>query len=569
MRKSKILLLLMLLIGVASADDAEFNRLGSRFLEGYLRLSPETATVLGDHRYDARWTDYSPQGIAEAERFYQTALDDAKKIDPGGLSEVNRIDREILIGNVEGILFGLRELKEYRWNPLVYNPGSALYPLMARDFAPLSERLASLGGRLDGVPALLRQAKANLQSPPKIHTETAILQNKGAISLIQKDLDTFVAQVPGAAEKLAGPRKRAVEALQEYGRWLEQDLLPRSTGDFRLGKALWTKKLGYTLESDLSPEEILARAQRELELTQKEMETVARKLYRGNPEGLSRKAVCKAVLDELAKQHPNNQTIVRQAAEDLARATQFVRAKNIVTVTDDECKVIEMPEFARGVSIAYCDSPGPLEKKGETFYAIAPTPADWTPQRVESFFREYNDYMLENLTVHEAMPGHFLQLMHANRFQAPTRLRAVFQSGTFVEGWATYAEQVMAAHGYGGPEVKMQQLKMRLRLILNSILDQKVHTAQMTEPEAIRLMTEEGFQEEGEAAGKWRRACLTSTQLSTYFVGNSEVNDLVKDYRAAHPQAAEREVHDRVLSFGSPAPRYIRRLLGLAPKPAK
>jgi uncharacterized protein (DUF885 family) len=223
-----------------------------------------------------------------------------------------------------------------------------------------------------------------------------------------------------------------------------------------------------------------------------------------------------------------------------------------------------MPEFARGASVAYCDSAGPFEKKNETFFAISPTPVDWKNDRKESFFREYNDYMLENLTVHEAMPGHYLQLMHANKFKAPTMIRALFGSGSFVEGWAVYAEQLMAEKGYGGAEVEMQQLKMKLRVIINAIIDQKIHTAGMTEKEAIAFMMNEGFQEEGEAAGKWRRAQLSSTQLSTYYVGSVEVNDLRRAYEAKNKGKVDmQKMHDEMLSFGSPAAKYIKEMMGL------
>jgi uncharacterized protein (DUF885 family) len=248
----------------------------------------------------------------------------------------------------------------------------------------------------------------------------------------------------------------------------------------------------------------------------------------------------------------------------LQTTTDFVRANALVTVPEEPLKVTPLPEFQRGVAVAYCDPPGPLAKNGETFYYISPTPADWTKERVTSFFREYNNHMLQNLTIHEAMPGHYLQLAHANKFKAPTMVRAIFSSGTFVEGWATYAEQFMVEKGFGGPELKMQQLKMRLRLIINAIIDQKIHTAGMAEKEAMDLMMNEGFQEEGEAAGKWRRACLTSTQLSTYYVGNIELNRLRDAYIAKHGGNVDmKTMHDAILSFGSPAPRYVKEALGL------
>jgi uncharacterized protein (DUF885 family) len=221
-----------------------------------------------------------------------------------------------------------------------------------------------------------------------------------------------------------------------------------------------------------------------------------------------------------------------------------------------------MPEFQRGVAVASCASPGPLEKHGQTFLNISPPPANWNAGQVDSFFREYNDFMLKDLVVHEGMPGHYLQIAHANRFAAPTVVRSLFRSGSFVEGWAVYAERLMADQGFGGPEVRMQQLKMWLRTIINSLLDIGIHTQGMTEQQAMDLMMNDGFQERSEAAGKWRRAQLSSTQLCTYFVGAAELLQLRADYEKQRGSIRDwKAFHDRMLSFGSPAPRYLRQLM--------
>jgi hypothetical protein len=220
-----------------------------------------------------------------------------------------------------------------------------------------------------------------------------------------------------------------------------------------------------------------------------------------------------------------------------------------------------MPGFARGVAVAYCDAPGPLEPAGlPTFYCIAPTPAGWPAQRVDSFYREYNDHMIRGLTVHEAMPGHFLQLAHARRYVGPTRVPALTRSGVFVEGWAVYAEELMAQRGFGGLPVRLQQLKMQLRMSINALLDQLVHSEGLPESEGMALMTGRGFQEEGEAVGKWRRALLTSTQLSTYFVGYEEVGAIG---RARPAGVSPREWHDAMLARDCPPPRHLRTLLGI------
>jgi uncharacterized protein (DUF885 family) len=551
--------------------DADFERLAKDYIEKLLTLNPEWATILGDHRFDSRLGDYSLAGVQKNRAFNEEYLTKLKAIDFGKLSKTNNIDARIMRENLEYNLFQIDTLREYEWNPLSYNIGGAIDSLISREFAPLKERLTSAKGRLEAIPAVVAAAKANLKNPPRIHTETAIQQNAGVIGLIRGDMSQFVDKEPEMKPVLQPAREKAIAALEDYGKWLKDDLLPRSTGEFRIGETKFRQKLKFALSSDLSKEELLKRAEADLKQTQSKMFEVAAPLYKKHfPHEKNQKRsnyekhVIKSVLNKLAESRPNNETIVRQAEKDLQETTAFVRQNNLVTVPNEPVKIIVMPEYARGASVAYCDSSGPFEKKAETFYAISPTPKDWTQQRAESFFREYNDYMLEDLTIHEAMPGHYLQLMHANKFKAPTPIRAIFTSGSFVEGWAVYAEQLMAEKGYGGAEVQMQQLKMKLRVIINSIIDQKIHTAGMTEKEAVDFMMNEGFQEEGEAAGKWKRAQLSSTQLSTYYVGSVEVNDLRRAYEAKNKGKIElKKMHDEMLSFGSPAAKYVKEMMNL------
>jgi uncharacterized protein (DUF885 family) len=554
----------------AQVEDARFEALADDYVEALLAMNPELATALGEHRYDDRLDDYSLEGVRrnlERERRFRTRL---AEIDADRLGAVNAVDFRLLEAHIDSTIFSLEVLREYEWNPLEYNLGGAIYNLLARDFAPLDERLQSVARRLEQLPAALEAAETNLRNPPRVHTETAIAQNAGMLELVGAELDRFLEAAPEMKPRVEPAQKAALAALEAYGRWLESDLLPRSNGDFRLGERKFRAKLAHTLDSDLSMEEILERAERSLVETQRAMYEIALPLYREYfPQAATddlddRKRVIEAVLGRLAEQRPSDASIVAQARADLAEATRFVRDHALATLPEKPIETIVMPEFQRGVSVAYCDSPGPLEQRGQTFYAIAPTPKDWTAERVTSFYREYNDYMLKDLTAHEAMPGHYLQIAHANAFEAPTRVRAIFSSGAFIEGWAVYAEELMAEQGYGGPEVELQQLKMHLRSVINAILDQKIHTAGMTEREAMDLMMNEGFQEEGEAAGKWRRAALTSTQLSTYFVGYSEIRQIREAYAAKHgPIGDLRAFHDELLSFGSPPARYVKALMGL------
>jgi len=558
----------------ATSQDDAFQKVAHDYVEQYLKANPEQATELGDHRFDGELTDYSAQARAKDLATQKEFRDKLNAIDGTQLTGTNNIDFRILKENIDYEIFRAEELKEPEWNPLVYmqSLANSLYLLVARDFAPAEKRIPSLRERMEKIPGVIAQAKANLQHPPRIHTETAIEQTQGAINLVRTELAPLLDQAPQMKKELAPLQDKTAAALEDYKKWLQKDLLPRSDGDFRLGEEKYRKKLRFALASDLPMEEILKRAKTDLEQTQTAIYETALPLYKkyfpnADPAaaGLADKhKVTAAVLSKLAEQHPNDATVVDYAKKITAEATDFVKQHDLVTVPNVPMDVIAMPEFKRGVAIAYCDAPGPLEKNGKTFFAVAPTPKDWSKERKESFFREYNNYMIRDLTVHEAMPGHFLQLARSNEFRAPTLVRAIFQSGSFIEGWAVYCEQVMAEQGYGGPEVKMQQLKMRLRAICNAILDQSIHAGNMSEKEAMDLMTKEGYQQEGEAVAKWKRARLTSAQLSTYFVGATEHLDLrAAEQKKLGDQFNLKKYNDQVISYGSPPVKYVRELMGL------
>jgi uncharacterized protein (DUF885 family) len=558
-------------IAMATPEDEKFEATANAYIEQYLQTNPEEATNLGDHRFDASLADYSPDAFAKERAAARDFREKLAQIDRTKLTEANPVDSQILQDAIDYELFQLDELKEWQSDPLVYNQSLAnsLYLLVARDFAPAPDRIANLKKRMAAIPTVIAQAKANLQNPPEIDTQVAIDQTQGAISLVREGLAPLLDQAPELKKEIAPLQEKTASALESYKAWLEKDLLPRSHGDFRLGETKFRKKLHFALASDMPMEEVMKRAEADLKATQAAIYETALPLFKQyfpqDTASLSdQHKVTAAVLDHLAAQHPDNATIVDYAKKTVGEATKLVREKDFVTVPNEPLDVIVMPEFKRGGGIAYCDSPGPLEKNGKTFFAIEPTPNDWTQARKDSFFREYNNYMVHDLTVHEAMPGHYLQLMHSNQFKAPTLVRAIFQSGSMVEGWAVYMEQAMAERGFGGPEVKIQQLKMRLRVIVNAMIDQRIHAGKMTEKEAIDLMEKEGFQQEGEAVAKWKRARISSAQLSTYFVGVSEWLDLRARARAkAGKDFDAKKFNDEALSFGSPPVKYIRPLMGL------
>ncbi len=452
--------------------------------------------------------------------------------------------------------------------------GQALYGLLARDFAPLPERLRSLTVRLEKLPGLLAQARNNLEPArvPAIHAETAVKQNPGVLSLVDQlvmpNLGTLEAT---DRERLERAIATARTAVQDHQRWLEGTLVPAAKGEFRIGRELFDQKLAFALMSSLSRDEIRARAEVEVARVRGDMYGVARTVLAGRPGAPplpdaptadQQQAAIMAALEIAYAERPARDGVVDLARATLQETTDFVRARDFVTLPDEPLEIILMPEFQRGVAVAYCDSPGPLDKGQRTFYAVSPLPDSWTQAQVDSYLREYNSRSVANLTIHEAMPGHYLQIAHSNRY--PSVLRAMLGSGPFIEGWAVYAERVMQEQGFrgGDPLMRLVQLKWYLRSATNAIIDSAIHVDGMSRDDAMRLMTETGFQEEREAAGKWVRAQLTSTQLSTYFVGYLEQADLrAEAERRWGERFALKRYHDQLLSYGSPPVRFVRALM--------
>ncbi|MCM6778080.1 DUF885 domain-containing protein [Nocardia sp. CDC159] len=534
-----------------------FVERAERIVDALLRVDPHVAAMAGDHRSDDRLPDWSAEAVREQAAMLREASHALAEVDEDELDAEDRVDLALLQREVDARLFLLGEVREHEWNPLVHNPGPLLYGLLARPFAPPEQRLAAVSARLAAVPDALATARATLTDCPRIHVETALGQFGGVIALVRDQVPALAGQVPGADVRPVV--EAATAALTEFTDWLTRRL-DRSDRDPRLGRRLWEAKLWHGLDTDLSAAAVLDHAHRHLDLLTDRIRTAAGELL-----GVARPddATVRSALDRLATERPGNDTVVAEARIALAEAETFVAARDLVTPVPDTLVVQVMPEFARGIAVAYCDAVGPLETADTpTFYAIAPTPDDWPAAQVQSFYREYNNHMLRNLAVHEAMPGHFLQLAHARRFRGSTPVRAVCESGTFIEGWAVYSEELMAEHGFGGLPVRLQQLKSHLRMTINAILDHGVHCDGMSEAEAMDLMLRRGFQEAGEAAGKWRRAQLDSTQLSTYFVGYSEMSAIAADRPSGIPL---RRWHDLMLAHGSPSPRHLRALVTSAP----
>jgi uncharacterized protein (DUF885 family) len=543
---------LVRVVGMGDRDVQAFEAFAAAAVDDILVRQPVLATSLGDHRFDDRLDDLRPAALAEERTVMTARLAELHNWDDVVLPIGHRVDAEVLSVRLRGRLLETDDDGDHTWDPLVANPGTALYLLLAREFAPLPQRLRSAGARLTQIPEQLETARATLHEMPRVHVETAIGQFEGTLGLLD-DIAKQVTDLPDLKDDVEPAIESARAALKTHVEWLTAEL-PAAAGDPRLGRERFARKLSLVLDVEMSPEQVLDAAVNELAQLEDQIAELAASLG-GTP---------REVLDRLAEDAPTNDTVVAIARDALAETTAFVTEHDLITLYDDPVEVIVMPEIHRGVAVAYCDAPGPLDPPGTTtFFAISPTPSDWPVERVASFYRECNVHLMRNLVIHEAMPGHVLQLAHSRRGDVPTKVHQTYWSGPFVEGWAMYAESEMVRLGFGGPNVRMQQLKMRLRATINAILDVRVHCDGLTQDEAMALMTGRGHQEDGEATGKWRRALLTSAQLSTYFVGGRQVGDVVARLRAAQPGWTNRQTHDAILSFGNPPPRHLPALLTL------
>lgn len=551
--------------------DAAFKALTQRFIASAMRLSPVEATALGIHDFDGQLPDITAQGRTARVAEWRAILAELARISPAALSRDNQVDYAILTNELRYRIFANDELQEWAWNPLGYNDiaGMGLYSLAARDFAPWDVRLKAATARMEAIPAMLAESRRQLVPArvPPIYAQTVARQNAGIVEIAETMLAPHADALSGTDRARFDAALAALKAgVAEHQKWLDDVLVPQAKGDFRLGAALYDRKMKFALMSDLTRPVLKARALKAKADIRAGMYALARQVLPGqlpaNPTPAQQQAGIEAALKLSYAKKPPRRELEKRARETTEQATAFVREKGFIRMPDGPVRIITMPKFQQGVAVAYNDPPGPFEKGQQNFYAVSPIPEDWSDEQADSFLTEYNEYMIHDLSIHEAMPGHYLQLDHANRTDNP--LRAMLWSGPFVEGWAVYAEGVMMDAGYlnHDPLFKLTVLKMRLRSVTNTLLDIGIHTEGMTRDQAMDLMQNGAFQAEREAAGKWTRANLSSVQLLSYYTGYEEHRMLrAEAERRWGKQFTLRRYHDTVLSFGSPPVKYARALM--------
>lgn len=518
MRIAFVVAVLLLFVGCRMpGEKQDFNELADQFMYESLALSPVSATVAGYHehkgkRLDEMIDDFSPSGIQEQRRFYYGMHQKLDVIKPESLNPEQRADYQLMQDQVGLAMLEINRIRNYTHNPTVYVElvGNALFNPFVLEYAPKPQRYRHIIKRLEKIPALMRQAKDNLRDAPEIWNRVAQEENAGNISLIDKTLrENAPADLKQQYDQAAAG---ALDALRKFNDFLKTDLAKKRS-DWRLGKEKYDLKFKWTLDVGKTPEQVLAEAEAALKTVHDEMAKLA-----------APKSIPEA-LNGIAQQHAMPETYMDEAKRDLKEATDFVRAKNLVPLPGRaNLQVIDTPEFMRGIYGVGGFAPAPaLEPQLGAFYWVTPIPRNWPKERVESKLREYNEFGMQELTIHEAMPGHYVQLEYANNVEPKTRriLRNVYGNGPYIEGWATYTQQLMSDEGYlnNSPALRLTFLKQMLRVITNAIMDVRMQTMDMSDEQAMDLMLNQGYQEKEEATAKLQRAKLSSAQLPMYFVG--------------------------------------------------
>jgi len=545
----------------ATSDNAAaIQQLTDDFLYGSLALSPVFATSAGYHehkgiRLDEQLDDYSAAGLDAQRRLYDDLQKKFAALDAASLDKEQRADLDIARNAIGLSLLDLNTIQSFRHNPTIYVElaGNALFSPYVLNYASKEQRFQHIIKRLEKFPALVEQAKSNLVDAPEVWNRVARSENDGTIELIEQ---TLAAEVPDALKAdYSRAAHAAVTALKDFNTFLQTDL-SKKTSDWRLGKDHYASKCGFVLATGKPTEQLLAEAEADLTATRETMKLLA-----------SPKSV-KQALDDIAKQHATPDTYMAEARKTLEQATAFVKDKQLVTLPSrGNLEVIDTPVFMRGTYAVGGFNPAPaLEPELGAFFWITPIPKTWPRDRVESKLREYNNYGLQELTIHEAMPGHYVQLEYANDVQPKSRrlLRNVYGNGPYVEGWGVYAQQVMSDEGYLGndPALRLTFLKQLLRVLANTILDVRLQTMGMTDQQALDLMINDTYQEKEEATAKLQRAQLSSCQLPTYYAGWKGWLDTREHERQRRGSAFSlREFHERSLKESAVPLPTLDRLL--------
>lgn len=547
--------------------DKKFDAYKEYFVNELWKMNPDWASSQGFHKYDSVLVI---PGLAHQKHqldFSKTQLDSLDNYALESLSDNNKTDYQMMKNLLQGFVFSINEVKSSEWDPSGYNVCGSFAEILNGNYDSLENRLHNFSLKMNNIPAYYEAAKKNIKNPTVEHTGLAITQNLGGVSVFEVDLKTALEKsklTQAEKDQMLEKAKTAVKAIQDYASWL-QKLDNRTPRSFRLGKDLYAKKFDFDIQSGYNAEQIYQKAITQKKELHDKMFVLADKLwskYSGNaPKPADKLVLIKEVINKISLQHTTPEKFQSEIEKQIPELTAYVKEKDLLYIDPSKPLVVRKePDYMAGVAGASISAPGPYDKNANTYYNVGSL-SGWSKEDAESYLREYNDYILQILNIHEAIPGHYTQLVYSN--QSPSIIKAILGNGAMVEGWAVYTERMMLESGYkNSDEMWLMYYKWNLRTVCNTILDNSVHTRNMSKEAAISLLTKEAFQQDAEAEGKWKRATLSQVQLCSYFTGYSEIYDFREELKKEQGKAFNlKQFHEKFLSYGSAPVKYIKELM--------
>ena len=548
--------------------DAKFDAYKAQFIENLWKTYPGWASSQGYHKYDSVLVVPDDASRAKELAFAKENLDSLKSYDLKDLSDNNKTDYHMIENQLRSIEWSVNEQKSYEWDPSQYNVCGAFAEILNGNYDSADVRLRNFYLKMANIQAYYEAAKKNIKNPTVEHTQLAIDQNLGGISVFETDFHNALNALKfGEHEKqsMEATAKQAVAAIRDYAEWLKKldNKTPRS---FRLGKELYEKKFEFDIQSGYTAEQIFAKAVRRKNYLHTKMYVLTQNLWHKYLSGTripddSLKAV-RMMIDKISLNHVAADSFQSAIEHQLPVLVNFIKEKNLIYIDPSKPLVVRKePDYMAGVAGASISAPGPYDKNGNTYYNVGSL-SGWDKAKAESYLREYNHYILQILNIHEAIPGHYTQLVYSN--QSPSLIKSLFGSSSMVEGWAVYTERMMLENGYGNNEDEMWLMyyKWNLRSTCNTILDYSVHTKEMSREEAMDLLVNEAFQQKTEAENKWKRVSVTQVQLCCYFTGYTEIYDFREELKKQMGDSFDlKKFHEKFLSYGSAPVKYIKELM--------
>lgn len=554
-------------------DDAAFLRYEDHFLEELWKNNPDWATSVGYHKYDSLLVVPTDKAREQAVKFAKVHLDSLSRYPEGTLSDANKIDHHMIKNQMESMQWNLEQLKAYQWDPSSYNVIGTFASILNEHYAPLTQRLRSFYQKMQNIPAYYKEAEKQLKNPVAELTQLAIDQHLGGVGVIESDFADSLKKtnIPAAEQKLMVDRaKLSAEAIKGYAAFLKamKNDKPRS---FRLGKEFYEAKFKYDIQAEGTAQQTYNSAVERKKYLHREMAKLSRQLW---PKYFGTQAMPKdsleyiaKVIDTLSSKHVAPGDFQSAIEQEIPKLTAFIQSKDLLTMDPSKPLVVRKePGYMAGVAGASISSPGPYDKGGNTYYNVGSL-SGWSAEKAESYLREYNNYTLQILCIHEAIPGHYTQLVYANK--APSLIKSILGNGAMVEGWAVFSEQEMIDAGFGdaAPEMRLMWYKWHLRSVCNTILDYSVHAGNMTKEQAIKMLTKEAFQQQTEADNKWKRVSVSSVQLTSYYTGYKEINALHEEWKKKQANKYKlKQFNEKFLSYGSAPVKFIKEAMFAIPK---